>query len=291
MKISIITPCFNSEKYIKETIESVLSQKGDFELEYIIVDGGSTDGTVEYLKKIDETICKGEKSFAPTKCFKYISEPDKGMYDAVNKGFSMATGDIFAWINSDDIYYEGAFERILEAFQKHKDVDWIVGISNTINENSEIIIEGCLRFYNTKWIQKGYYGAVTAFISQESVFFRKSLWDKVGKIDTELKLAGDYWLWKKFAGFTELYSLDYLTSAFRKRKGQLSSELDKYLKEAKLISGVDKNSFKLLHYFTKYEGHFSYKTANLLFRFFNKKAKFIEKNLTIRESHNFYRVK
>ena len=280
MKMSIVTPCFNSERYMKETIESVVCQKGNFELEYIIVDGGSTDGTVDILRE-----------YAQKYNITWISEPDKGMYDAVNKGFSMATGDILAWINSDDIYYEGAFKRALEAFQKNKEVDWIVGISNTIDENSEIIIDGCLRFYNTEWIRKGYYGAITAFISQESVFFRKCLWDKVGRIDIQLKLAGDYWLWREFAQFSELYSLDYLTSAFRKRNGQLSSEFDEYLKEAKSISGVDKDSFKILHYFTKYEGHFLEKVVNLFFRIFNKEAKFIEKDLTIRKTRNFYKSK
>lgn len=280
MKISVVTPCFNGVEFIKEAIESVVSQKGEFELEYIIVDGGSTDGTVDILRE-----------YSGKYDIKWVSEPDDGMYDAVNKGFSMATGDICAWINSDDIYYEDAFKNVLNAFQANKEVDWIIGVSNTIDESSNILIKGNLRFYNREWIQKGYYGAITAFISQESVFFRKSLWNKIRKINTELKLAGDYWLWREFAQHAHLYSLDYLTSAFRKRRGQLSSDFDEYLREAKLTSGVDKNSFRLLHYFTKYEGHYSERMVNLFFRLFNRKAKYIDRALAVRETFNFYRSK
>ena len=111
MKLSIITPCYNSENFIEETIESVLSQRGDFEIEYIIVDGGSTDRTLSIVRKYNDWIESG--SF-PIKCSKanitYISERDKGMYDALAKGFKLVTGDIIAYINSDDFYLS---ERVL----------------------------------------------------------------------------------------------------------------------------------------------------------------------------------
>ncbi len=231
MKISVVTPCFNSSKFMLETIESVLFQKGDFELEYIIVDGGSTDGTVEYLKKIDETICKGEKSFAPAKCFKYISEPDNGMYDAVCKGFSMATGDIFAWINSDDIYLQGALQKVIDSFETFPQIKWLKGITSYIDENSNITSHGKCYIYKRNWIKEGHYGKNLFFIQQDSVFWKRDLWEKVAPIDTRLKLAGDYWLWIKMAEHAELYSLNEFISCFRQREGQLSSEMDKYYAE------------------------------------------------------------
>ncbi|HEY4500327.1 MAG TPA: glycosyltransferase, partial [Candidatus Paceibacterota bacterium] len=99
MKFSIVTPVYNGQAHIRETIESVLSQEGDFEIEYFIMDGGSTDATVEIVLEYASR----------DKRVSVFSEKDSGMYDAVNKGFFKATGDVYAYINSDDVYEPGAF--------------------------------------------------------------------------------------------------------------------------------------------------------------------------------------
>src|SRR3972149_9380721 len=100
MKVSVITPSYNQGKYIEHTIQSVLKQKGDFELEYLIMDGGSTDGTLEIFKKYYGQL-------------HWISEKDRGQSPAVNKGFCMASGDIIGWLNSDDMYEAGALQKVM----------------------------------------------------------------------------------------------------------------------------------------------------------------------------------
>jgi glycosyltransferase involved in cell wall biosynthesis len=110
MRFTIVTPAFNSELHIVETIESVLSQKGDFEIEYILADGGSSDTTVSIFKDYQSRVERGEY---PIQCnrihMRSFSEKDRGMYDAIDKGLKLGTGELQAWINSDDYYLPGAF--------------------------------------------------------------------------------------------------------------------------------------------------------------------------------------
>lgn len=241
MKFTIVTPSYNSEKYISETIESVLSQKGDFEIEYIIMDGGSTDKTVEIIKKYEEKL---KNDCWETKCknisFRWFSEKDKGMYDAINKGFAKATGDIYAWINSDDIYLSGAFEAIHKSLEKYSEIKWIKGITSTSNKDSIIYDYGICYLYNQKWIRDGIYGRSAYFIQQDSTFWKKELWKKIGGINNGFKLAGDYYLWTKFAEHEKLYSLKVSVSSFRKRNEQLSSSIEDYQKEQEKISPYTK---------------------------------------------------
>ena len=121
MKISIITPSYNQAQFIERTILSVLNQ--DYkDIEYIIMDGGSTDGTVEILKKYSDHII-------------WKSEKDNGQSDAINKGLKMATGDIVAYLNSDDTYQPGAFKEVATFFEKNPDKKWVYGKCLIINEN------------------------------------------------------------------------------------------------------------------------------------------------------------
>ena len=175
-KFSIITPSFNQGQYIEQTINSVLSQNYP-NLEYIIIDGGSTDNTVEIIKKYEKHL-------------KYwVSEPDKGQSHAINKGFKMATGDIIAWLNSDDMYMQNTLSYVAEEFIDNPDVDIIYG--DVIN------------FSETK---KDYY-VVKKFdpldflsrisIHQPGVFWRRKLLNEVGLLDQSLHFAMDYDLWMR----------------------------------------------------------------------------------------------
>ncbi len=240
MKFSIITPTYNSEKYLAETIESVLSQKGDFEVEYIIIDGGSNDNTVEIIKK-----------YSKTHAIKWISEKDEGMYSAINKGFSMATGDIFAWINSDDVYLPDAFQSITRTLNKYPKIKWLKGITLISNENLKTINKLPCFIYNQDWIKKGIYGRNAYFIHQDSVFWKKELWDKAGGINEKYKLAGDYDLWIKFSKLFPLWSINQPISRFRKRNGQLSENMSDYRKEQKEIQLEQKDflTFKIKAFF------------------------------------------
>ena len=177
-KVSIITPSLNQSQFIERTILSVLSQ--DYpNIEYIVIDGGSTDGTIDILKKYQD-------------CLMWKSEPDKGQSDAINKGFKMATGEILAWLNSDDTYKAGAINTAVEYLVKHPRVDLVYGNGNLIDEQDNLIgefksstidLRACL-----------YHGQICVF--QPSVFFRKDVFEKIGALDEKLHITMDidYWI-------------------------------------------------------------------------------------------------
>jgi glycosyltransferase involved in cell wall biosynthesis len=181
-KFSIVVPSYNQAKFIERTLKSIIDQ--GVETEIIVIDGGSTDGTVEYLKKLDETICKGEKSFAPTKCvnFKYTSEPDRGQSHALNKGFAMATGDIFGWQNSDDVYMPGAFKKVLEAFEKHPEKRIVYGNWYEIDEDDNVID----KTYSAPKPRIPHFSYEGFDSNLQSMFWKREVHDKFGKFDENL---------------------------------------------------------------------------------------------------------
>jgi glycosyltransferase involved in cell wall biosynthesis len=237
MKFSIITPVYNGEKYLEETIQSVLSQEGDFEVEYIIQDGESKDKTMEIVKKYD-TLLK-EKKY-PVQCkkitFIWFSEKDNGMYDAINKGFRHTTGDVYAYINADDFYLPNAFSSVSRVFEKYKEISWVKGITDYVEKDGKLPVKGTCFLYNQKWIHMGIYGRNAYFIHQDSVFWKAELWKKSGEIKNTLQYAGDYYLWLQCAKYAPLYSLNKEVSCFRTRKGQLTEEMQKYREEQALLS-------------------------------------------------------
>jgi glycosyltransferase involved in cell wall biosynthesis len=245
MKITIITPTLNSEKFLKETIESIIYQSGNFEVQFLIIDGQSTDKTLSiidhYRKFIDsELFIPNCKSIS----IELISEPDNGLYDAIAKGFMLSTGDIIGIINSDDVYYPGAISAVNSVFSKINQVNWITGISNLMNERAENIINITQFHYSRDLIQKGAYGKQLTWIQQESVFFRKELlqYIDISKF-RQFKLAGDFFLWNNFAKEEQLYILHSILTGFRKHDKNLSNNLNKYLIEFDSIISKKKSIF------------------------------------------------
>lgn len=123
MKVSVVTPSFNQGKFIKRTLESVAMQTGA-EIVHIVFDGGSTDDTVDLLKRFGQGV-------------KWVSEKDKGQTDAVNKGIRATDGEIIGWLNSDDIYYPGAIARVVAFFETHPEVDVVYGMADHIDLNDQ----------------------------------------------------------------------------------------------------------------------------------------------------------
>ena len=200
------------EKFIEGTILSILNQNYP-NLEYIIIDGSSTDKTLEIVNKYKDRISK------------IISEPDNGMYDAINKGLKYATGDIMAYLNADDQYMPWTLNLVNNIFTKYKDVNWISGIPSFMDENrilTEILpICGAKRQKDIAngFFQRNIYGC----IMQESTFWRKDLWNISGaSLDSTLKYAGDFELWTRFAKYSHLTMVDIPMATFMRRKTSLS---------------------------------------------------------------------
>jgi glycosyltransferase involved in cell wall biosynthesis len=186
MLISIVTPSYNQVQYIEKTIQSVLSQ--DYpHIEYLIVDGGSTDGTVNIIQKYEDKLAY------------WISEKDGGQTDAINKGFAQARGDIFAWINSDDTYEPGAVTVAAKYLQEHPEVGMVYGDCNYINEFSQVIGKFKAAQTNYRLLRRG-----LTRIPQQTMFFRADLWKQVGPLDPSFYFAMDYDLWTRLAERTEI---------------------------------------------------------------------------------------
>jgi glycosyltransferase involved in cell wall biosynthesis len=205
-KISIITPSYNQAIYLEETINSVLSQEYPY-LEYIIIDGGSTDNSVDIIKKYDDKLAY------------WVSEKDSGFADAINKGFRKATGDIFYWINSDDILLPNALHIVGSYFEKFRNAKVLFGDRLIIDEKSRIVREMRFHFYHSKLFR--HYKS----IGQEATFWRREIFETVGGIDESFSYAIDLDLWVRFSMHARLHYVPYFLGAFRQQPESKSSTL------------------------------------------------------------------
>lgn len=202
LKISIITPSFNQGKFIEETIKSVLGQKYP-SLEYIVVDGGSTDNTRDILKKYTGKIT-------------WISEKDNGQSDAINKGMRMAHGDILAFLNSDDLYAKGTLQKIAQFFTDHPKARWVSGDYYIINSKKKKIrlfvkwYKRFLRLFSSYSLL-----SLTNFVIQPSTFWKREVFNKVGLFDTDLPYEMDYDYWLRIRKKYQLFHLEEVLSFFR----------------------------------------------------------------------------
>jgi len=195
--VSIVTPSFNQAKYLERTIRSVLEQ--DYpKIEYFIIDGGSTDGSLNIIKKYSEKISY------------WVSESDKGQTDSLNKGFSRAKGKIFAWLNSDDTYQPTAISEAVSFLKLHSEIGLVYGDANFIDEEDRIIGKFPARQTNLKKLCDGY-----VHIPQQSAFFRAELWKQVAPLDPDFFFAMDYDLWVRLARISGLKYLPRTWANFR----------------------------------------------------------------------------
>lgn len=206
LRFSLVTPNRNGRTWLRQCMDSVLDQEYPL-LEYIVVDGDSTDGSriliEEYRDRLARIIC----------------EPDTGHADALNKGFAVATGDIMGWINSDDVMLPGALAFIARVFESRPDIEWITGRPSSMDADGGMEWTGHAR----PWSRLRFLCGDCRWIQQESTFWRRSLWERAGgRLDTGFQLANDFELWTRFFRHAELYSVDRLMGCFRLRPGQRS---------------------------------------------------------------------
>lgn len=228
LKISVVTVCYNMAPYIEQTLRSVLD--ADYpNLEYIVIDGGSTDGTQAIIERYRDRLAY------------YVSEPDGGMYDALAKGFERATGEVMAWLNADDCYFPWTLQTVSEIFSKWQDVQWIGGryaFLNAAGEVSEIYPKCSARSQRDMrngWCRREVLGP----LQQESMFWRRALYLRSGGLDCTYRSAGDFELWMRFAAHAPLVKVDRPLAAFRRRPDSLSvAGVDRYDQEVERALGT-----------------------------------------------------
>lgn len=202
-RVSIVTPSYNHARFIRRTIDSVLGQKGDFELEYHVIDGASRDGTVDILRSYGDA-------------FTWVSEKDKGQVDAINKGLRRVTGDIVGWVNSDDVLLPGALARVVEAFERHPSAEWVHGRCRIIDED-DVLVRGWISLYKHYRCRRHTFERYLAenYISQMTTFWRRSVHDEVGYLSPEFDLTFDYEFFLRLAERGDPIYLDEELACFR----------------------------------------------------------------------------
>ncbi|MGR9107477.1 MAG: glycosyltransferase family 2 protein [Gammaproteobacteria bacterium] len=200
-KVSIITPSYNQVRFLEQTILSVLHQNYP-NIEYIVIDGGSTDGSVEIIKKYENHIDY------------WISEPDGGQSQAINKGMLQATGDIVAWLNSDDLYFPNAVSQAVEEFRRKPDLALFYGNCVFIDEHGKFI----RYFTEVECWNEDRLRNYTDFIMQPTTFFSRAKLNLAGFLDETLHFGMDWDLWCRLASTGEVCYKNVIIAANRDYK-------------------------------------------------------------------------
>jgi glycosyltransferase involved in cell wall biosynthesis len=210
-RITLVTPSYNQAAYLEQTILSVLGQ-GYENLEYILIDGASTDGSREIIEKY-----RDQMHYA-------ISEPDSGQAEAINKGMTHGSGEVMGWLNSDDLLMPGALDLVGRIFAVYPEIAWISGEAANIDAQGHFIGFGLPSGYFNRLLRGGWYhGRGLGFVRQESTFWRRSLWERAGGLRPDLTDALDFDLWRRFARHAECVSVQGVVGAFRFHADQKSA--------------------------------------------------------------------
>jgi len=205
-RIALVTPVYNSGRYIEQTIRSVLAQ-GYPNLDYFVVDGGSTDNTLEVIRKYEGEIAG------------WVSEPDNGMYDAINKGFARTSGEIMGWISATDQLHLGGLLVVGGVFRDVAEAEWITGRPTWFSEEGMNVGVGTA----AHWSRMRFLMGANRYIQQESTFWRRSLWERAGRrVDASRRNAADFELWVRFFRHARLYPVDAIIGGFRKHGDSMS---------------------------------------------------------------------
>lgn len=229
-KISLVTPVFNGVRYLPETLASIRAQNYP-NLEYIVCDGGSTDGTLELLDQNRDLVKQ------------LLVGKDRGMYDALNKGFAQGSGDLMGWINADDQLLPWCLRSVAAYFDATPDCEWLTGIPAVFDPEGRLAwVANVAPHYRRQWIARGWYsGLGLGVIQQECTFWRRGLFERVGRLNAELRWGGDLDLWRRFAASgADLHQVGTVLAGFRQHGSNASAKFaERYHAEggAKRIPG------------------------------------------------------
>jgi len=227
-RIALFTPSYNQAAFLEEAIRSVLDQNYPA-LEYVVIDGGSTDGSVEIIRRYASRLAS------------WVSEPDCGQYDAVNKGFARTQGEIMGWLNSDDKHTPWTLSVVGELFATFPEIEWLTTLWPLFwDDQGRAVACGTHQGFSREafWRGEQLPGAdwhTTHWIQQESTFWRRSLWEKAGAgLDLRYALAGDFELWARFYRHAELHAVATPLGGFRLQAGQkTASQAEAYIAQAR----------------------------------------------------------
>lgn len=219
-RISVVTPCLNAGRYLEQAMDSVLSQ-GYPNLEYVLIDGGSTDGSVDLIRKRADRLAF------------WVSEPDRGHAHALNKGFAHTTGEIMGWINADDVLHAGSLRLLARLFSQFPEVEWLTGQASHLDEAGSVVSVNPAQV----WTRLAFLAGDYRWIQQESTYWRRGLWERAGgRVSEERELACDFEMWVRFFRHARLFSSQGLIGAFRFHEGSRSRKrIDDYEREAREI--------------------------------------------------------
>jgi len=208
--ITIVTPCLNAAGTIHEALDSVRSQAYP-RVEHLVIDGGSTDGTLEILERAEGV--------------RFVSEPDRGRVDAVNKGMAMAGGDVIGWLNADDFYERGALDAVGRAFADRPEAAWVTGYCRIVDGEGREIRKGVTAYKNA-FLRRFSYGLYLTqnFVSDPATFVRRDVLRDAGPLDERYAISHDYDLWLRVARRGDPVVLRRYLSSFRMVEGTLSME-------------------------------------------------------------------
>lgn len=212
-RITLVTAVYNGEKFLEATIHSILSQSYP-NLEYIIINDGSTDGTVEVIRKYQKHLAS------------WVSQPNKGLYGALNTGFARSSGEIMGWLNASDLLHTNGLFVVGSVFAAFPEVEWITGRPTRFNPNGLTVDVRPV----PRWSRSRFLAGANKYIQQESTFWRRSLWERAGGcLDASYRDVGDFELWVRFFRHARLYSVDALIGGYRFHEDALSwSNLERY---------------------------------------------------------------
>lgn len=238
VRVSVVTPVLNGAPFIRETVESVLGQRGDFELEYIIRDGGSTDGTLDLLRPY------------AGRC-QISSGRDGSPQNAINLGMRQASGAICAWLNADDVYEPGALQAVVAALAAHPSRRWCYGRCSIIDEVGRPIRRPITWYKNLLgWVYSRNLLLTENYINQPATFWTRELWQEIGGIEGSQKACFDYELWLKMGARSRPVVIRRYLARFRRHATSISENWfeQQFREELAIAARYGRRPHVWLHY-------------------------------------------